>query len=62
VEYGMKWKPIEILFPKSVKRSDYKNWLTEQTESMINKTADTTKLGIILALQRKKKSKNLVKD
>ena len=62
MEYGIKWKPVEVLFPKSVKRSCYKAWSTEQMELMINKAADTPKLGIILVLQRKKKSENLVKD
>lgn len=37
-ENYIKWKPIEALFPKSVKRSGYKAWPTYMIERMIEKT------------------------
>ena len=46
-ENDIKWKPIEALFPKSVKRSGYKAWSTSQVELMINKTADTRNKAVI---------------
>ena len=46
-ENDIKWKPIEALFPKSVKRSGYKAWSTFQVELMINKTADTRNKAVI---------------
>jgi integrase/recombinase XerD len=37
-EHDIKWKPIEALFPKSVKRSGYKAWSSEQIELMLENT------------------------
>jgi len=37
-ENDIKWKPIEALFPKSVKRSGYKAWTTEQIKLMLENT------------------------
>jgi len=37
-ENDIKWKPIEALFPKSVKRSGYKAWTTEQVALMLENT------------------------
>jgi integrase/recombinase XerD len=38
-ENDIRWKPIEALFPKSVKRSGYKAWTTEQIELMLEHTS-----------------------
>jgi len=38
-ENDIKWKPIEALFPKSVKRSGYKAWTTEQVALMLENTS-----------------------
>jgi len=32
-ENDIRWKPIEALYPKSVKRSGYKAWTVEQSET-----------------------------
>jgi integrase/recombinase XerD len=37
-ENDIKWKPIEALFPKEVKRSGFKAWTTEQVALMIENT------------------------
>lgn len=46
-ENDVKWKPIESLFPKSVKRSGYKAWTTEQIEMMIDGTSDYRNKALI---------------
>jgi len=46
-ENDIKWKPIEALFPKTVKRSGYKAWSIDQIATMINKTADTRNKAVI---------------
>jgi len=38
-ENDIKWKPLEALFPKSVKRSGYKAWTTEQIKLMLENTS-----------------------
>ena len=37
-ENDIKWKPLEALFPKEVKRSGFKAWTTEQVSLMIENT------------------------
>ena len=37
-ENDIKWKPLEALFPKEVKRSGFKAWTTEQVALMIENT------------------------
>jgi len=37
-EYDIHWKPIEALFSKSVKKSGYKAWTTDQIQSMLDST------------------------
>lgn len=37
-ENDIKWKPVEALFPKSVKRSGYKAWSSEQIKIMLDNT------------------------
>ncbi len=46
-ENDIKWKPIEALFPKSVKRSGYKAWTTEQVRLMIDKTSVSRNKALI---------------
>jgi len=46
-ENDIKWKPIEALFPKSVKRSGYKAWSTKQIGLMLEKTSDDRNKAII---------------
>ncbi len=46
-ENDIKWKPIEALFPKSVKRSGYKAWTTEQIAMMIDGTSDSRNKSLI---------------
>ena len=45
-ENDIKWKPLEALFPKEVKRSGYKAW-TRQIELMIGNTAYTRNKALI---------------
>ena len=45
-ENDIKWKPLEALFPKEVKRSGYKVW-TRQIELMIGNTAYTRNKALI---------------
>jgi len=46
-EHDIRWKPIEALFPKSVKRSGYKAWTTEQIQMMIEKSSDIRNKALI---------------
>ena len=46
-ENDIKWKPIEALFPKSVKRSGYKAWATKQIDTMLENTSDIRNKAII---------------
>ena len=46
-ENDIKWKPIEALFPHSVKRSGYKAWTTEQIKSMIEHAHDLRNKAIL---------------
>ena len=46
-ENDIKWKPIEALFPKSVKRSGYKAWSTAQIGVMLENTSDIRNKAII---------------
>jgi len=46
-EHDIHWKPLEALFPKSVKRSGYKAWTTEQIKSMIDTTHNLRNKAII---------------
>lgn len=46
-ENDVKWKPIHALFPKSVKRSGYKAWTTEQIQLMIEGTKDLRNKALI---------------
>jgi integrase/recombinase XerD len=46
-ENDIKWKPIEALFPKSVKRSGYKAWTTEQIRLMLENTRDLRNKAVI---------------
>jgi len=46
-ENDIKWKPIEALFPKSVKRSGYKAWTTEQIALMLENTSDLRNKAVI---------------
>jgi integrase len=46
-ENDIKWKPLESLFPKSVKRSGYKAWTSEQISLMIDNTANIRNKAII---------------
>ena len=38
-ENDIKWKPLEALYPKSVKRTGYRAWTTEQIALMLENTA-----------------------
>jgi len=46
-ENDIKWKPIEALFPKSVKRSGYKAWSTEQLQVMLENTNSLRSKSVI---------------
>jgi len=46
-EHDIKWKPIEALFPKSVKRSGYKAWTTKQIELMLENTRNVRNKALI---------------
>jgi len=46
-ENDIKWKPIEALFPKPVKRSGYKAWTTEQVALMLEYTSDLRNKALI---------------
>ncbi len=46
-ENDIKWKPLEALFPKSVKRSGYKAWSTMQIGVMLENTSDIRNKAII---------------
>ena len=46
-ENDIKWKPLEALFPKAVKRSGYKAWTSSQIELMIGNTAYTRNKALI---------------
>jgi integrase/recombinase XerD len=46
-ENDIKWKPIEAIFPKSVKRSGYKAWTTEQVKLMLEKTSNLRNKAVI---------------
>ncbi|MDF2423237.1 MAG: integrase [Nitrosopumilus sp.] len=46
-EHDIRWKPIEALFPKSVKRSGYRAWTTEQISKMIESTNDLRNKALI---------------
>ena len=46
-ENDIKWKPIEALYPKSVKRSGYKAWSTEQVGLMLENTGLARNKAII---------------
>ena len=46
-ENDIKWKPIEALFPKSVKRSGYKAWSSEQIQIMLDNTSFLRNKSII---------------
>jgi len=46
-EHDIRWKPIEALFPKSVKRTGYKAWTTEQIRNMIDATNDIRNKAVI---------------
>lgn len=46
-ENDIKWKPIEALYPKSVKRSGYKAWSTEQVRLMLENTSLARNKAII---------------
>jgi len=46
-ENDIRWKPIEALFPKSVKRTGYKAWTTEQIKNMIEHTNDIRNKALI---------------
>ena len=46
-ENDVKWKPIHALFPKSVKRSGYKAWTTEQIQLMLDDTGNLRNKALI---------------
>ena len=46
-ENDIKWKPLEALCPKTVKRSGYKAWSTEQIGVMLENTIDLRNKTII---------------
>ena len=46
-ENDIKWKPIEALFPKAVKRTGYKAWTTEQVALMLEYTSDLRNKALI---------------
>jgi len=46
-ENDIKWKPIEALFPKAVKRTGYKAWTTEQVALMLEYTSDLRNKSLI---------------
>ncbi len=46
-ENDIKWKPLEALYPKSVKRSGYKAWDTEQVRLMLENTRHLRNKAII---------------
>jgi len=46
-ENDIKWKPIEALFPKSVKRTGYKAWTTEQVALMLGHTGNLRNRALI---------------
>jgi len=46
-ENDIKWKPIEALFPKSVKRTGYKAWTTEQVAIMLEHTGNLRNRALI---------------
>ncbi len=46
-ENDIKWKPLEALFPKSVKRSGYKAWTTEQIKLMLENTSHIRNKALI---------------
>ena len=46
-ENDIKWKPIEALFPKSVKRTGYKAWTTEQVALMLGHTSNLRNRALI---------------
>ena len=46
-ENDIKWKPIEALCPKSVKRSGYKAWTTKQISLMLENTSESRNKALI---------------
>jgi len=46
-ENDIKWKPIEALFPKEVKRSGFKAWTTEQVALMLENTSNLRNKALI---------------
>ena len=46
-ENDIKWKPIEALYPKSVKRSGYKAWTTKQISLMLENTSEQRNKALI---------------
>ena len=46
-ENDIKWKPLEALFPKSVKRTGYKAWTTSQIALMLKNTGDPRNQALI---------------
>jgi len=46
-ENDIKWKPIESIFPRSVKRSGYKAWTSEEIALMIEKSKDLRNKALI---------------
>ena len=46
-ENDIKWKPIEALFPKSVKRSGFKAWTSDQIQLMLENTGNLRNKAII---------------
>jgi len=46
-ENDIKWKPLESLFPKSVKRTGYKAWTSKQIELMIENTSSIRNKAVI---------------
>jgi hypothetical protein len=46
-ENDIKWKPLESMFPKSVKRTGYKAWTSKQVEAMIENTSSLRNKAVI---------------
>jgi integrase len=46
-ENDIKWKPIEAIFPRSVKRSGYKAWTSEEIALMVEKSKDLRNKSLI---------------